>query len=91
MTEVTAIGHRDGDGVRVGYGADTDEFIPYLGQWVRDYVDKRHVTDGMAVLVATVAESGDEVDALVINSKCATEFAKSMATYEGKIQLSDDL
>lgn len=48
MVKLSAVGKRDSDGV---YVTSDDERIPYLNQWVRDYVDKRSVTDGMKVLV----------------------------------------
>lgn len=73
MVERTAIGKRDSDGVQV---VGDGEYIPYLSQWVRDYVDERKVTDGMTVLKAEVIEGESEVDSLTINSECASDRAK---------------
>lgn len=73
MVELTAVGVRGSDGVRV---VSDGERIPYLHQWVRDYVDERCVSDGMVVLKAEVVEGGDEVESLMINSVCASERAK---------------
>lgn len=73
MVKLTAIGKRDSDGVRV---IPEDEHIPYLHQWVRDYVDERKVKDGMTVLVAEVNQEDSDVEALTMNVACASERAE---------------
>jgi len=72
MSELTAVGVRDSDGVRV---VSESERVPFLHQWVRDYVDKRSVTDGMIVLVADIA-GPEDVNSLTINALCASDRAK---------------
>lgn len=86
MVERTAIGKRDSDGVRV---ISEEERIPYLYQWVRDYVDKRKVTDGMTVLKAVVSETDDGVDKLTMNAECASDRAKREAERVDTIVLAD--
>lgn len=76
MVERTASGTRDTDGVHV---TPDDEHIPYLNQWVRDYVDKRRITNSMPVLVADVAPDDADVRSLTINSDCASDRAQREA------------
>lgn len=70
MVELTAVGKRSSDGVEV---ISESKRIPYLGQWVRDYVDNRSVSDGMVVLKAEVNIDETDVESLVINELCASE------------------
>lgn len=86
MVELTAIGKRDSDGVRV---VGDDEYIPYLSQWVRDYVDERKVTDGMKVLIADVNQEENDVEALTMNTDCASERAKREAERVDTIRVKD--
>lgn len=76
VVELSASAVRDSDGVRV---VSDSEYIPYLNQWVRDYVDKRSVTDEMVVLVAEVDMDESDVVALTINELCASERAEREA------------
>jgi len=62
----------DTSGVRI---SSDSERVLYLNKWVRDYVDKRSVTDGMLVLVAEVNVSEFDVIALTINASCSSERA----------------
>lgn len=86
MVTLTAIGRRDSDGVRVVPG---DEHIPYLHQWVRDYVDERKVSDGMKVLVAEVNQEESDVERLTMNVDCASERAKREDERVDTIQIEE--
>lgn len=72
MTKIVAVGKRTDDGITV---SSVDTRIPFLEQWVRDYVDKRKVTDGMNVLIADVDLDITEVKKLTINTECASNRA----------------
>lgn len=71
----------------VGYNTDngvvvtSNNHIPNLDQWVRDYVDKRSVNDGLFVLQATVEDG--EVEHLAINGRCATNLAEKYSEKDG--------
>lgn len=80
-----AVGERTADGTRVTPNWE----IPALDEWVRDYVDRRSVTDGMVVLEAQVA--GDDVEALTINAACASKRAKRLDDTDADVGVSHDL
>lgn len=70
---LTAIGRETDEGIKV---VSEDQRIPYLDQWVRDYVDKRSVSEGMYVLVAEVDMDSVTVKNLTINSSCVSDQAE---------------
>lgn len=84
--ELSASAVRDTSGVRI---SSDSERVPYLNQWVRDYVDKRSVTDGMRVLVAEVDVSESDVIALTINTSCASERAEREAEKVDTIRVEE--
>lgn len=79
---VRVFGTRDSS---VGFRSN-DGTVPKLEQYVRDYVDKRSVWDGMIVLDATV-EDGD-VTELEINGRCATDRAKDLHDTDSNVDIT---
>lgn len=84
--ELSASGVRDETGVRV---VVDDDYIPYLNQWVRDYVDKRKIHDGMPVLIAEVDTEEPDVQKLTLHSACASERAEREADRVDSIRVVD--
>ena len=88
MAEIRAVVSRGRDRIRVDGGSAGEE-VPYFDEMIQEYVDKRRVKDGMAVLVATVSEDSGELERVVVNRQCATGFARAMAN-DGTLELRDD-
>lgn len=86
MVELTAIGKERDDGISV---VPSDQHIPYLRQWVRDYVDKRSVVDGMVVLKAEVDLEESNVEALTINSSCVSSRTEHEAEVSNNLQIKE--
>jgi hypothetical protein len=86
METLTASGVRDSDGVRV---FSDEERIPYLEQWVRDYVDKRRVNDGDTVLQVRVDLDESDVKSITIHEECASERAEKEDSKVDTINLAN--